>query len=387
MELTLETISAILIIVSALCVAGAYICLGTMRRAAAPDMRSDFDNDVDDALPSLTVIVYSEAGDDAIVDCVDTIMQQDYPDLQVVVVTRATASHTEMLAGRFADMPGVYVTFIPPGSHNLSERKLAITIGMKAARGEVVLTTASNIRPQSDKWLRRMMAPFANPRTELVLGFSRMDFNELSGPWRWYRQFDAMLTASQWIGYARAGKPYRGDAFNLAFRRDTFFAHKGYASNIYLHYGDDDLFVHEIADASNTRIVIDDAIVTTFWGHVADRVWDTRKSRYMFTARWLPRAPFARYGAMSLMNWTALAAATATAIVGAPLLWPAIGAPLIWLALQAAFIADYRNLASKLLAVRLWWAIPPFLLAHPFVTLFFRIKNRSVRKSNYTWQR
>ncbi len=387
MEQSIEVISALTVAVGVISAAIGFWCMQPWRRAASADDKIP-DNKAEEAgnLPGLTVIVYTEADEDEIAHCIDTLLSQEYPRLQVVVVTRATASHTEMLAGRFAGLDNVYLTFIPPGSHNLSERKLAITLGLKAAKGDAVLTTTSNIRPQSPFWLRNMMANFSNPDVELVLGFSRMDFNELKGPFRWYRQFDSALSAAQWIGYAEDGKPYRGDGYNLAFRRNTFFAHKGYAHTIFLHYGDDDLFVNELATAQNTRVVLDDAIVTTFWDRMANRIWLTRKCRYMFTSRWLPRAPFAKAGALSLVNWLALLAVVAASLTGLNLIWPPVAAFAAWCALQAGQIAAYRKLARRLLAVRLWWAIPPFMLAKPLVNALFRIKYKALKKSMFTWQ-
>ena len=154
--------------------------------------------------------------------------------------------------------------------------------------------------------------------------------------WRWYREFDDTLVASRWIGTALEGNPYRGDGYNLAFRRDTFFRNKGYARTINLHYGDDDLFVDEIANEDNTRVVIDpDTILRTEWGDSSSRVWSIDKDRYDFTARWLPRAPFLKAGSVSCAQWlvTLLSAAAVTAGILSGDIAAAIIGALPWLAL------------------------------------------------------
>ncbi len=293
-----------------------------------------------------------------------------------------------ILAARLAEHPNVYVTFIPTGSHNLSERKLAITIGLKAAKGDVVLTTASKIRIPSPFWLSEMRAPFANKNVELVLGYSHMDFAEMHGISKWYRQFDSLLDSAQWIASARKGHPYRGDGFNLAFRRDTFFAHKGYARSMYLHYGDDDLFVHELAKASNTRVVINHpAILTTTWGDTANRMWKLRKERYQFTARWLPKAPFLRIGLLSALQWLILGCGVTAGVLGLPSIIPAIIACIIFLAFEGCQISLYRRMAAALEAKRLWFAVPVFMLIHPLLNTLFRISHHRAAKAFYTWRR
>lgn len=339
-------------------------------------------------LPRLSVIVYTEDGEDEIASCVEMLCAQDYPDKEIVVVCRTTAASREIISGRLAGHDNVYVTFIPPDSHNLSERKLAITLGLKAATGDIVLTTASNIRPASEHWLSDMARPFTNRHIEIVLGYSHMDSAEMRGAGRWYRQYDSLMTSGLWLGYALNGKPYRGDGFNLAFRRATFFAHKGYARNMFLHYGDDDLFVNEIAKAGNSAVVLNPgSIITTEWGASANRMWTLRKSRYQFTSRWLPNGPFVRASLVGWCNWLLLAALGASVPVGIAVCPYSIAVPAVcWIAAQLFQISSYRRMAANLGAVRLWWAVPLFLLAHPVLNFFFKINNHSLRKVNYTWQ-
>lgn len=344
-----------------------------------------------DALPSATVVLYSKVDDDRLAETLRRIYDQDYPRFSVVVVCDASFEHTEELAERFrTEFPGIHVTFIPPESHNLSRRKLANTIGVKAAQGEVVVTTVANIEIPSDRWLAGLVSPFADKDVEVVLGYSHIDFGEMKSVWRWYLQFDDTLVASRWIGTALDGDPYRGDGYNLAFRRDIFFRNKGYARTINLHYGDDDLFVDEIADGRNTRVVIGpDTILRTEWGNSSSRVWSLNKDRYDFTARWLPRAPFLKAGFVSCTQWLVTllsAAAVAAGILSGDFIAAGVGV-LPWLALIGVDIASYRRAAARLESVRLWWAVYPFMMARPVVNFFFRMRHRRNSVKNYTWQR
>ena len=344
-----------------------------------------------DTLPSVTVVLYSKVDDDRLYETLSRIYEQDYPSFSVVVVCDASFEHTEELADRFGrEFPGIHVTFIPPESHNLSRRKLANTIGVKAAEGEVVVTTVANIEIPSGRWLAGLVSPFADKDVEVVLGYSHIDFGEMKSVWRWYRQFDDTLVASRWIGTALDGDPYRGDGYNLAFRRDTFFRNKGYARTINLHYGDDDLFVDEIADGRNARVVIGpDTILRTEWGNSSSRVWSLNKDRYDFTAQWLPRAPFLKAGFVSCTQWLVTllsAAAVAAGILSGDFIAAGVGV-LPWLALIGVDIAVYRRAAARLESVRLWWAVYPFMMARPVVNFFFRMRHRRNSVKNYTWQR
>lgn len=343
-------------------------------------------------VPKVSVIVYCQADDDVLAEVVAAISRQDYPDFEIIVVCDANDEHAELLSERFSAIyDNVYVTFIQPGSHNLSRRKLAFTIGIKAAKGEVVLTTSANVEIPSERWLSQMMAPFcgaAGKHNDVSLGLSMMDFSEMRGLWKWYRQFDDVLSNALWVGYAAGGHPYRGDGYNLAFRRSVFFDHKGYARTINLHYGDDDLFVHEISTGSNTRVTVtpDDLLVTK-WGDSSNRVWSMRKAAYSFTSRWLPKTPFVQSAVLTVLQWLVPGLAAVSALTGLPCLYPAIAALLLLCVFWGMEIFHYRRLAARFGAVRLWWAVVPFMLWRPIGNLIFSYDHRNSRKKNFTWQR
>lgn len=343
--------------------------------------------------PKASVIVYARGGDeDVVMSAVREIKRQDYPDFEVIVVCDASMAQAHSISeGLAGEYPDVYVTFVQPGSHNLSRRKLATTIGVKAAKGEVIVTTVANIVIPSDRWLTCLMAPFCGEEgrhVDVSLGLSRMDFDELRGPFRWYRQFDSVLSNALWAGYAAGGHPYRGDGYNLAFRRSVFFEHKGYAKTINLHYGDDDLFVSEIADGSNARVVLGaDSVLITRWGESANRVWSIRKARYLFTSRWLVRAPFIRSCVMKWLQWAVPLCAAGAAFTGLPGLMPSALASVVLLYFWGMEIYHYRRLASRMQAVRLWWGVVPFWFWKPLGDLIFRIDHHGSRIKNFTWQR
>ncbi len=340
-------------------------------------------------LPKMSVIVFAQAEEEGLECCLNQLVRQDYPDFEIIVVCDGTHESARILSEHFTTRyPGVYITFIPPGSHNLSRRKLAFTLGIKAAKGDVVLTTESNILIPSRGWLADMARPFANRSVCVALGATRMDFSELTGPWRWYRQFDSTMINSRWIGHALNGDAYRGDGFNLAFRREIFFQHKGYAGSTFLHVGDDDLFVQEIASGRNAVAVTGlKNLLTTYWYDSANRVWSLRKARYSFTSRWLRKGPFVRAGFASLCQWLTLLLAVAASIVALPSLIGLCCALIALLIFWGVEIAVYRKVALRLGSVRLFWALPIFLLARPLVNAIFRFDHRESNRKIFTWQR
>lgn len=339
--------------------------------------------------PKASVIAYTPEDGELLDEFIEMVCAQDYPDFELILVLDAGAETRAMFVEKYASIPNIYLTFVPPGSQNLSRRKLAITLGMKAAKGDVAVITTSICHIPCARWLSGIMAPFEESKfTEVVLGYCHPDSEGATGLKGRYRNWYSGITSMQWIGYALSGHPYRGDGFNIAFRRSLFFDHKGYARTINLHNGDDDLFVSEISNASNTKMVLlPSTRLTAMWGTLASKRWIDNRERYDFTSRWLPRGAFRRAGMLSLMQWVFIAGATACALFSAPNLIPAIFSLIAIVLFFTAEIIVYRKACSVTASRRLWFTIPLFMLWKPIGNFIFRWRHRRERIKNFTWRR
>lgn len=312
---------------------------------------------------------------------------------EIIVVCNASARETASIAERYADMTGVRFTFIPPESQNLSRRKLAFTVGIKAAEGEAVLLTGSNAVPSSHGWFQLMGEPIlGNSETNLVIGTSRFDFSSMKGVDRRYRSFLWVTDKCQSLASALAGRPYRGDWENMALRRSFFFDRKGFAHTIHIETGDDDLFIyHSDCGDSTVAVLAPAAMPEAEWGEWTSRIWKEQRIAYDFTRRWLPSRPFMMKGSVSLCNWLMLFAVIASSL--APLLapvfsWlPAIVAVLMWISFQIIQIIFYRRAATRLMQPRLWISVPLFTLWRPIGNFIFRNRNREAIHRNFIWRR
>lgn len=379
----------------------------------------DKDIPADDSLPGVSIVTYTSSDLDSLSEYLDTLLKQDYPDFEVIAVCDASAETTAMISERFSDISNLHITFIPPGSHNVSRRKLAQTIGVKAASKDVVAITSSSVTPRSDQWLRRLAAPLADESHVMSLGYINHPFSAFKGWSKWFRQFDALLSSAQWLAAAISGHPFRGDGFNLAFRRETFFRNKGYASSFSLTDGDDDIFIHDLSACGKCGVTLcDDSIVDAVATPNAKRLQAIHKERYLFTRRFLPKKPFIIASLAEWANWLVAVFAIISAIMliliisgFAPLLSPIVNATsqlpvadhtvmmqyiittaaisIVCIILAIAFniseIIIYRRLARRMGAVRLFWSLIPFMLLRPFYNLRFSLHLRKSLRHHYSW--
>ena len=239
---------------------------------------SQTDSDVQ--LPAVSVIVCAHNEYDNLQDYLSILLEQDYPCYEVIVVDDSSEDGSDLLLERWSQQySNLYHTFVPHGARVLSNKKLALTIGIKAAHHDYLLLTDADCRPESKHWIREMMKGFSNEQTELVLGFS--PYFEKKGLLNHLIGYDTLFNGLQYMGMARAGKPYMGVGRNLAYKRETFFSVGGFKGLLGNRAGDDDLFVNRIANAANTVVVNNPNSIVWSVPKTTWREWFHQKRRHL----------------------------------------------------------------------------------------------------------
>ncbi len=160
---------------------------------------------------------------------------------------------------------------------------MAITIGIKASRKELLVFTDADCKAMSNRWLKKIQENFTKEKS-IVLGYGGYfpKFSLLNN----YIRYDTLIIAIQYLSYKLAGKPYMGVGRNLAYRKSFFFEKKGFASHYHLLSGDDDLFVNENANKSNTAIEISEESHTRSIPADSLKQWIKQKKRHMSTGKY-----------------------------------------------------------------------------------------------------
>lgn len=205
-------------------------------------------------LPGVSVIVCARNEETNLQDYLHTLLNQDYPTFEVIVVDDGSEDNTHTILEQYNQQSHrLYHTFVPYGARVISSKKLALTIGIKAAHYNYILLTDADCRPESRNWIREMVNGFHKEETEIVLGFG--PYFEKKGVLNKLICYDTLFSGLQYMGMAKSGHPYMGVGRNLAYRKDTFFANKGFQGLLCERAGDDDLFVNKIATKNNTSVI------------------------------------------------------------------------------------------------------------------------------------
>lgn len=354
-----------------------------VRRQAAADDNASLPQE---GYPSVSVIVYAQSAGKNLRTLLPQILQQDYPSpMEVVVVNDETDDDTENIVSELElYYPNLYMTFAPEQSRSLSRRKLSITLGIKAARYPVVLLTDGNCRVASPQWLRRMTRHFV-AGSDIVLGYSELreadDALPLSRRFSWDRTWESV----RWLSSAICGRPLRGTACNLAYRRSLFFDHKGFSRTLHLRYGDDDVFLQELVSAPvSTAVELSEESRVVMIDPDPDEMAVIERRRREFTAAMLPRRAYFSMALSSWLWWIWAACAIAASIIGWPSLVPAAIAFVLSVTFCIIAMVQWRRTSVALADRPLFWTVPWMAWARPVRTLFVRMKARRYRRENLT---
>jgi cellulose synthase/poly-beta-1,6-N-acetylglucosamine synthase-like glycosyltransferase len=211
-----------------------------------------------------------------------SVLEQDYPDYEVIVVNDCSEDESYDVLGKFIKQyPHLRVSNVnkdPKFTHN---KKFAQFIGIKAAKNNILVFTDADCQPESDKWLAGMVARFT-PETEFVLGYG--GYLKEKGFLNKYIRNESMTIAMQYLGMAIRGIPYMGVGRNLAYRRRLFFENKGFGSHNHVISGDDDLFVNTMATGKNTKVEFSPGTHTRSVPCSSVGEWIKQKKRHLTTA-------------------------------------------------------------------------------------------------------
>ncbi len=342
----------------------------------------------DSALLPASVVIYSQGDADELTRMLKTVLEQDYPAaFEVIVVNEGeSADVRDAVSMLRASHPNLYLTFTPEGVVNLSRKKLGITLGIKAARYDIAVLTTTAAEIESPLWLRRILSRFDREgKIEVVLGFAYIDPAEDTAYGRRRRSFDYVADSVRWLAVAIAGKPFRGTEYNIAYRKETFMRNKGFARTLNLHYGDDDIFVSEIANRNNTAVELSDESIVRLRHGNHPRIFNERVLRRSFTEGHIRRRPRFLYSLSGWLQTGALATGIAAGVIGYPNMQPTIIAAAIIVAMFVLDILVWRKAMKALKSRSLMLTLPWLSISYPMRKALRRLRSKLVHQKKYTW--
>ncbi len=165
----------------------------------------------------------------------------------------------------------------------ITGKKFPLSMGIKSAKYEIVLLTDADCVPASEYWIQKMQDTYTD-EIEIVLGYGA--YHKQPGLLNKLIRFETFHTAIQYLSYAIAGTPYMGVGRNLSYKKNVFLRNKGFSSINQIPSGDDDLFINQVANSTNTAISIDPDTFTLSDSKNTWNEWLSQKYRHYTTSKY-----------------------------------------------------------------------------------------------------
>jgi glycosyltransferase involved in cell wall biosynthesis len=188
--------------------------------------------------PSISIIITSRNYEENLRSLIPSLLEQDYPDFEVVVVDDCSSDGSEW-----------YLTELKLQSAKLKTSRilqetdfpnaLAITIGIRAATKDWLSSYAKAIQPE----------------TEAVFGFVK--YTNGTGSMRKffrYENFDSFLLYGS---ASYLGLPMPVTDMNIAYKREEFLKRRGFAAVLDTPFSENELYLNKISNRKNAAYLLD----------------------------------------------------------------------------------------------------------------------------------
>jgi glycosyltransferase involved in cell wall biosynthesis len=229
----------------------------------------------------ITVIICARNENENLKKNLPLVLNQKYDDFEVVVVNdRSWDDSIEILNNFKAQYSNLKIVDIQDNKTDNFGKKLAITIGIKAAKNNYLLFTDADCKPLSEYWINEMSNGFKDEKQIIIgVGIYEKEIGFLNKIIR----FDTVHIAINSLGYAKAKLAYMGVGRNLAYHQDIYYLNDGFKSHYHIESGDDDLFVNQASNQRNTQIIFSSKSMTISKPKKEFRNWVYQKRRHHTT--------------------------------------------------------------------------------------------------------
>ena len=221
------------------------------------------------AIP-VSIIIAARNDSDNLYENLPSILEQDYPEFEVIVVNNQSIDESGWLLTAFQQQfKNLRVVELEKNKHLRPGKKLPITLAIKAAKYEHFLLTDADCKPKSNQWISKMSNQFSS-KNEIIIGYA--PYIKGKGFLNNLIRFDTAWVGINYFSMALAKLPYMAVGRNLAYTKKVFHSVNGFKSHYAIPSGDDDLFIQEAAKKSNYSVEIDPE---TFCYSPAPNTWST----------------------------------------------------------------------------------------------------------------
>ena len=253
--------------------------------------------------PAVSVVICAQNEEENIKKLLPVLYEQKYHEFEVIIVDDRSHDKTyDYLIEEREKRNNLKVVKVDEIPQHVNGKKYGLTLGIKAAKYDVVVLTDADCYPETDLWLEQMVSSY-DEKTQFVLGYSK--YKKKKGLLNTFIRFETLFTGIQYISNAFAGKPYMGVGRNLSYKRSFFLEVKGFR-HLKVTGGDDDLIVNAYADKKNTKVSVGNGAVVISEPKTKWKEFIRQKRRHLSVGKYYKKWDRIRIGVYALsiiLHW------------------------------------------------------------------------------------
>lgn len=334
-----------------------------------------FDKEETDSAENLkpvSVVIISDNNSVELDNNLKYFLSQDYSaGYEIIVVVSRDEDGTADVLKTYNKYKNLYTTFVPETSRYMSRRKLAITLGVKAAKNDLILLTDAVCKPVSNHWIEGMSTK-CRDGINLVIGYSNYsdDTDQFKTFYRLHKEYTYMYEAFKGFAYSTYGN-------NLLFKKADFMSGRGFQGNLKYVRGEYDFLVNKYSKFGSAAIAISKDVMLVE-DKPSKKAWNNKNTFYFETRKHLQRS----FRHRQIFNMDVLGLYLCFILVIFSVIYSVLSVrfvilPFSFMALVVPFISRIicaKRVLNRFNANVSLWKVISFELALPFSNFRFAIK-------------
>ena len=215
---------------------------------------------------------------------IPAILSQEYTsEFQLIIVIDKGDHETKDILEQYENDKRLYVTFVPTTSRYMSRQKMAITLGVKAAKYQHVLLIDANTLIEKNSWLQAIGHSFKKDCNLFVVPGT---YEESTNS---FYQFAHLYTLSYLLNGYLKGRFGRINSNIVGFKKDEFIEQDGFRGGLEHVRGEYEFIVNKYSQQGNCNFQLncDD---WTCEKAPSKAEWMDKELTYMHTKRYLKQS-------------------------------------------------------------------------------------------------
>ncbi len=233
-----------------------------------------------DILEPVSIIICAKNEQENISKNLDSILNQNYPQFEVIIVDDCSTDSTSTIVKEFQkDYP--QLRLLQPENAPSNSKRNALKTGILTAKHEILLLTDADCKPLSKDWIKTMSTSLSSEKA-CVLGYS--PYVNYPSYLNLIIQFETFQTAGLYLSRAIAGKAYMSVGRNVMYTKAFFLANENFENESHLTSGDDDLLIQNVKEESKITVNLNPKSFVLSQPKKTWKSWWNQKLRHYSTA-------------------------------------------------------------------------------------------------------